>query len=159
MEDLLKHLDYCADTGQLTWNKRVNARAAEGQRAGSVRRDGYVVIGWKGKYYYAHRLTWHIHYGKWPEQVDHVNGHRNDNRITNLRECKEGSNNQNTSRLRNNTSGFTGVRFEPRRKHWIATCYSNGKHVYLGSFSSAEEARAVYVSYKADNHPMYNGRD
>ena len=42
-----------------------------------------------------HRLVWALVYGRFPSQIDHVNGNRKDNRIENLREVTPSENDMN----------------------------------------------------------------
>jgi hypothetical protein len=56
---------------------------------------GYLRITVLGKSYYAHRLAWFYMNGEWPDQIDHINGIKSDNRIENLRNVTVQQNNQN----------------------------------------------------------------
>ena len=42
-----------------------------------------------------HRAAWALFYGRWPKEIDHLNGNKTDNRIENLREVSRGENDQN----------------------------------------------------------------
>lgn len=42
-----------------------------------------------------HHVVWALNYGRWPKQIDHINGNPKDNRIANLREVSQSENNMN----------------------------------------------------------------
>lgn len=79
-------------------------------------------------------------------EVDHRNRSRLDCRRSNLRPATRSSNNANTGRKANNTSGFKGVRCERRTKKpkWTARITVNCKEMHLGTFATAHEAAAAY---------------
>lgn len=88
-----------------TWKKMV-----KGKRAGNINKDGYVDIGFMKNRYYAHRISYAIYHGKWPDGVvDHIDGNKLNNSPTNLRDCTDTQNNCNHKGRSNNTSGFIGV--------------------------------------------------
>jgi len=96
-QDKLKEiLDYNQHTGLFTWKKiKKYSNRSVGDIAGSLSL-GYVVIGIDKKIYKAHRLAWLYVYGEFPkEQLDHINGNKEDNRICNLREANQSQNNFN----------------------------------------------------------------
>ena len=128
-------LDYCPETGWFT-------RKATGFIAGGVNPVlGYVQISVFGERHYGHRLAWlHVH-GRWPSgNIDHINGCRSDNRISNLRECNQEQNGQNRGPQRNNSSGYKGVKWHKGAKKWAAAIKANGKHIHLGLFTDKEDA-------------------
>lgn len=81
--------------------------------------------------------------------VDHINRDPLDNRLSNLREATFKMNNNNVSMHRNNTSGFTGVRFADGR--WIARLEFDGKNISK-SFSikkyGEEEAKRLAIEHR-----------
>lgn len=148
------HLD--PSTGKFTWKSKPARNIVVGSEAGNIRPyDGYIVIKYQSTPYYAHRLAFAFANGRWPEaDIDHINGDRQDNRPSNLRECINGlSNNQNRKE-----TDCSGVFFDSRRGTYNARIYHNGKLVHLGCYKSSEEARDAYVEYKSAHHPGYGGR-
>jgi HNH endonuclease/AP2 domain len=76
------------------------------------------------------------------ETVDHINGDRKDNRRDNLRIATQSQNCANKKKLKSNTSGYKGVHLY--RGKWKSSIRANGKQIYLGSFSTPEQAHEAY---------------
>ena len=55
-----------------------------GQPTGVIASRGYIQIKFRKKRYYAHRLAWLYETGEWPEEIDHINRVKDDNRFINL---------------------------------------------------------------------------
>ena len=87
LEELKEFLDYNPDTGIFTWIKKPNRRIKVGQVAGKMSTKGYVQIGFKGIYYFAHRLAYYMYHGVDPLEnlVDHKHNPTSNNKIDNLR--------------------------------------------------------------------------
>ena len=140
--------DYEAETGFLRWQyqtskpRKWNSRYAGTIAGSSVK--GYVQIQISNPNplnYYAHQIVWCHGRGYWPlHQIDHINGERSDNRISNLRLATNSENGCNKPRQRNNTSGFVGVSFDPQRKMWRARVNLHRKMHDIGFFPTAEQA-------------------
>ncbi len=78
-EEFRIHFSYNDKTGEI---KRITKKNSNG----SYDHYGYLILKYKGMQYKAHRIAWFLHYGVNPKcEIDHINGKRDDNRISNLR--------------------------------------------------------------------------
>lgn len=145
-------LNYDAKTGVFTWRIKTSRKVIVGREAGSVKSKGYVYIRIDSKPYYAHRLAWCYVYGDWPdEEIDHINGIRHDNRISNLRQASRKQNMENRVQPIG-ASGYRGVCWLEANQKWRASIVHNKKNIYLGLFDTAEEASAMYKDAAAFFH-------
>ena len=114
--------------------------------------NGYLYAPLNKKTVGAHRITWMVVYGEYPENtVDHINGDKSDNNISNLRHVTQATNQQNRRvRSRNNTTGFLGV--TAHRNKFRATIWADGKNLHVGMFGTPEEAHAAYLAKKRELH-------
>lgn len=150
-------LNYDPDTGIFTWKKKICKRIIVGNTAGCLR-NGYISINIFGKRYPAHRLALMYVYGHCDSQdVDHINGIKNDNKISNLRFATRSENKQNRLSVQpNNKSGYTGVDWHKASNGWRSTITIMGKQKHLGTFKNKEDAYAAYVEAKRKLHPFSN---
>lgn len=156
-QKILKTLfSYDSATGDFTRLVRTSNNTKVGEIAGYLRVNGYVEIRINWEPYLAHRLAWLYMHGNWPvEQIDHINGVRNDNRFCNLREATRSQNLQNVFKPSvNNTSGLRGVVYHKRDKKYQAQIRVDGAQKHLGSFNTPEEASAAYLAAKKIHHPF-----
>jgi hypothetical protein len=145
-ERLRELLSYDPETGNFKW-RVTKGRARAGDRAGCIYTRGYAYIRIGGAAYKAHRLAWLYVHGHWPKEfIDHINGHRADNRLVNLREANRIQNFANSRLSCSNTSGFKGVSWDKRWRKWISSIGSSGRTVYLGWFDTPEEAHSAYMA-------------
>ena len=150
--DSLK-LTFTYDSGQgfLLWNiERANKHV--GDRAGSLWKTGYRYVRYKGRVYLEHRLIYAIVFGLWPDQVDHVNMDKSDNRISNLRCASLSENNRNRTRQSNNTSGYKGVTWHKDTKLFHAKIMHNKKRISLGYFKDPADASIAYTNAAKEFH-------
>lgn len=145
-ERLKSLLSYCPDTGVFSWKANRRGGCKAGDVAGVVYPNGYRFIKLDQRRYSAHRLAWLYMTGHWPKDcVDHINRGRDDNRFCNLREATQAENHMNSS--------ASGVKYYARQDRWKAYIGHKGRQIYLGMFSTREEARAV----RRDAELKYHG--
>lgn len=154
-QDALDLLTYDGDTGKFFWRSN-RGQARTGVEAGAVRKNGYRIIVINKFQYLAHRLSWLVCFGGWPDgNVDHIDGNRLNNCIGNLRIATHGQNIQNQHKAHaRNKSGLLGVSWSKSHKKWRASIMVNGKPHYLGRHQSKEFAHQVYLEAKAKLHPF-----
>lgn len=149
-------LSYDPETGHFTWIEWQGGPVRVGQRAGNKGRMGYRYIQIAGRRTSEHRLAWlFVHEVEPPEQVDHINGIKDDNRIANLRLATNAENNRNVGKQSNNKSGFKGVTWHTSAKKFQARIMANGKYKHLGLFQTAAAAAFAYDQAAADLHGSF----
>lgn len=97
---------------------------------------------------------WLIVHGTLPEdEIDHVNGIKDDNRMENLRTVDHQTNMQNLRKaLSTNKLGLLGVQARCDGKKWCARIIANGAQHHLGSFDTPELAHEAYLAAKRRLH-------
>ena len=150
-EYLKQRLLYDCDTGVFTRIKTPR-KDRLGKEAGSLGVLGYTQIYLNGTLHYAHRLAWLYVYGEYPKNmIDHVDGNRANNAISNLRDVTSQGNRQNMRRaMRDNKTGLLGA--SKSRKGYVAQICINGKQTYLGLYETALLAHEAYLSVKREVH-------
>ena len=94
--------------------------------------------------YYAFHQDWDIYYKPRNNVIDHINGIKTDDRISNLRNVTHQHNQFNTK--------CKGYSYNKRSKKYQAQIGLNGKIKHLGSFDTKEEARQAYLEAKPKYH-------
>ena len=148
-------LKYDSKTGVFTRKLTTSTgKYKVGDKAGGYNSQGYIKIHLEKNIFRGHHLAWLYVYGEWPkEQIDHINGIRDDNRIVNLREINNSGNCQNIRKpQKNNKTGFLGVSYMKNRNKFRASITVNWKYIHLGLFNKAEEAYQAYLEAKRKYH-------
>lgn len=150
--------DYDPESGVVTWKKRprlhfqsdriwlsFNAKHA-GKEAFTMRDTfGYRRGKVSGSEYVSQRIVWKYMTGQDPSQeIDHVNGIRDDNRWCNLRCVSHSDNMKNTRKRSDNKTGVSGVTIKGGR--FCARVQSNGQRRHLGYFQTLSEAEAAVIN-------------
>lgn len=143
-EFLRINFSYDPDTG-------IFIRMGEDKQSGRIATKGYRQIAIIGKRFMAHRLAWLHFYGVWPtKQLDHINRNKDDNRIANLREVDNQTNQENVELWNHNRSGFRGVSLRQDGR-FRADIKTNGKTKALGVFDNLEDAASARMKAEQDN--------
>lgn len=159
---LRKVFDYDPDAGILIWKERDastferprgvnvwNARFANTE-AGCLSASGYIRLFLNKKCRSAHRIIWALHYGKFPKidgkkaYINHIDGNRSNNAITNLEVCTHADNCKARHYQANNKTGYKGVR-KTRKGRFEANIWNNGVCRNLGVYDTAKEANRTYI--------------
>lgn len=147
-EEILSKLSYDPETGIFT---RINTEV----RAGCKGKDGYRRIKFGKANWYEHRLAYFLTYGEFPDEVDHINHIKDDNRICNLRGVSKSVNQQNRKGAQsNNKSGskVAGVYFVSQQSKFVVRLMENGKIRQFGSFISLEEAEKRCIELRREKY-------
>jgi hypothetical protein len=149
---------YDSDTGVLTNRvRRQYGRLQVGAESGSIAKRGYRVVRVFGELYPAHRLCWLIAHKEWPSgEIDHINGVRDDNRLCNLRDVTQSTNQRNAKRRTDNISGVVGLSFHKVTQKWQARIWTDAGRVHLGIYGDWFEA--VCARKSAEVKHGYTGR-
>lgn len=98
--------------------------------------NGYTMSSVGRKKVYMHRFLLNF-----PDEVDHINGKRNDNRLLNIRQSTHIENLQN---MKQHISGKLPGTILKKGKY-EARCQINGKYKYLGRYDTEQEAYEKYL--------------
>ena len=123
-------------------------RKTTGKR-GYQRPDGYVYVRMLGRSYGEHRLIHLLFSGEWPDQVDHINGIRSDNRHANLRSANHAQNCMNRKPI---GSTSKGCYWQPKRKKWMAQIGVYGRRKTIGYYATEIEAANAYAKAAEEFH-------
>lgn len=154
-------LDYDPASGVLRHRVNRGSRGKAGCVAGRRRADGYRGLSIDSRFYQEHRVAWLLVHGEFPaNEIDHINGVRDDNRLINLRAVTKLENHRNQRLMRHNTSGVCGVSWQRARCKWCASIRVKGEDIHLGSFlikADAIEARKA-ANQKYGFHPNHGNQ-
>ena len=134
--ELVRLLKYEPSSGHFFWNVDRPGGIKAGSQTGRIDSRGYLQVCVLNRRYGAHRLAWFWQHGEWPpEEIDHINGVRTDNRIENIR-CASRVENQRNKRLtRVASTGVVGV-----RRHSGGNWQVTAGPVYIGLFHDFDVA-------------------
>ncbi|MCG7985042.1 MAG: HNH endonuclease [Candidatus Thiodiazotropha lotti] len=149
-EDVINHIKkmlMVSECGNVLWKKDIQNHA-RGDIFGSIKethgiryRRGVIKFNELPMWFYAHRIAYVLHYGRWPKgNVDHVNGDGSDNSKHNLRDVCHSENQKNKRLSKKNKTGILGVYKSHNQLKFIAQIQTSGKKIHLGTFNNYLDA-------------------
>jgi len=145
--DVLEKLLFCDfETGSLLWKNRPNAR--KNWNSNYAGKPAFTYKGNAGYFsgsincvnFLAHRIIYKMAYNQEPKEIDHIDGNRQNNKLSNLRGSNKSTNQMNAKKRDNCTSIYKGVYFNKRKKKYAARC--NRK--FIGYFENDYDAALAY---------------
>lgn len=152
VEEIKKILNYDLITGEFTWAiKRKGCK--KGNTAGALNKTiGYRYLCINYKKYLAHRVAWAYVHGEFPKnEIDHIDGNKQNNAISNLREATRVENTWNTKISKRNTSGFKNVSLHKKTGLWRATLNCKNANVINKYFKTKEDA-VIFLQKEREKH-------
>ena len=137
---IAKDLKYHPETGAFEWTGEPAGQRTKGLLKHTPSTStGYLRLQYDGSLFACHRLAWYLHTGEDPGEswVDHLNGIRTDNRISNLRLVDQPTSGSNAGQL--------GYSWNRKRQVFESQIYRKGKQKYLGDSDCPLLARLKYV--------------
>lgn len=142
------HQVYEYRDGHLYYKVNRRPRMA-GDRVGSNDGTGYIKTEIYQQSMMVHRIIFAMHHGFFPQEVDHINRIRNDNRLENLRACNRRENTHNMPAFKSRAGAKNVIR---KAGKWVAVVRINGKHRRFGAFDTIAEADAAARAARQQFH-------
>lgn len=113
------------------------------------RQTGYCIMDLyhknKCKTWYLHKLVANEFLQDADKMIDHIDGNRANNLLSNLRVCSGSQNQGNRKKQKTKTtSKHKGVYYSNRDKRWLSRIAINKKKIHLGCFKTEDEAGIAY---------------
>lgn len=157
-ERLRELYTYDCETGVFRRRVKTSRHTVVGEVVGSPAKNGYLRITVDGVRVLAHRAAMLYVYGVMPpNDVDHIDGDRQNNRIANLRHATRSENMQNERKgRRGSSSGLLGVSWHEGAGKWSAQVRLPGGagKIYIGLFECKDAAHAAYLAEKRRVQPF-----
>lgn len=155
LKRLAEEFDYRPEEGEI-YRRRSNGLGVRGRRAGGVSPSGYRFALIDGTSFQAHRIIWKMHMGVDPIcHIDHIDGNKLNNHISNLREATVSENLRNSRLRSDNTTGVKGITYDrssKRKKRWRAIIMVNQKYIQVGRFMTKDEAVVALDAARLELH-------
>ena len=131
----------------------IDGRTKKWEVKSVFKHGNYLGMSIGNKKYKFHRVIYKIWNPDWNiddgsiknNSIDHINGHTDNNQITNLRNVTNQQNCWNHTKAK-------GYCWDKRRKKWHAQIQLNGKKLFLGYFVLEEDAKNAYLEAKKIYH-------
>lgn len=152
-ERLKELLSYDPITGIFKRLKQINYKINPDKIVGSIN-DGYLIVKLDNKFYRLHRLAWLYAHGRFPENdIDHIDGDKQNNKLENLREANNSENGRNKPKFKKNKSGHKGVCWIEKSQKWRASiALGNKKTKHIGLYENLEDAVEAFTLKAIELH-------
>ena len=158
-EILLENFRYDEKTGNLYWKVKRSNTTNLSKPISAKDRYGYIQVctklSGKVKNYGVHRLIWVMVYGKTPKNIDHIDGNRTNNQISNLREVTHQQNMMNKKKYATTKNNYKGTYKLKDQNSWVAEITFMKKRYYLGCFKTEKEAGEAYLKAAKKIHKEF----
>lgn len=151
-QDMLhKFYSYDPNSGVMTYRLPTRQHKV-GDIVGFKHSGGYIGFSHDNKQYLLHRIIWLYMTGEFPEQVDHIDHDRTNNKWDNLRDVDNTTNSKNCSISTNSSTGVNGVSKIKATGKFRVYINDNRKQIHIGVFDSLEEAKAARAKANLEYH-------
>ena len=145
-----RELKYDIESGEI-WG--IDGRTKNWAVKKVSRQGEYLCMDIGSKLYQHHRVIYKFYNPAWDiedgsiknNSIDHINGHTDENQITNLRNLTHQQNHCNRTKAK-------GYSWHKTKRKWLAKIKLNGKDIHLGLFVLEEDARNAYLEAKKLYH-------
>ncbi len=148
ISELKKYFRY--QDGRLFWKDELHCKSATtryaGKMAGDKKKNGYWYVGFRGERLLQHRIIFAIHHGYWPEEVDHIDGNPDNNKIENLRGANSAINSRNLKKRSDNSTGYSGISRLP-----YGSWRDRISATHVGCYKTKKEAIHARSTYLSEN--------
>jgi len=142
-------IKYDPETGKF-FNKREKQIGSYTKKYGRISIDTKMIT--------LSRLAVFLMLGYWPEEVDHINGDKHDDRWCNLRPCTRLENAKNKKTYKSSKTGVKGVyrKQYKGKEFYVASIQSDNKRYFLGNFLNLEDAESAYKAASQFYHKEFS---
>lgn len=159
-EELVQHIDADIDTGEIRHKVAYKNKKAGDPFNITIDSKGYQVCSLMCRTFYVHRVIWSFAHGRLLDNdlsIDHINSVPSDNRISNLRAVTHTDNQHNMALRKDNKTGVCGVQYRAEENRFVAHITDDKKVIYLGRFSTLEDAAAARKAAELERgfHPNH----
>jgi hypothetical protein len=145
----------------LFWKNSLSTKVKQGDVAGTKDKEGYWTVGITlnktTKLFRVHRIVYALatNTNIDNEFVDHVDGNKSNNKISNLRLATNQQNCCNKQAQLKSTSAYKGVSWDKKCKKWRAQICINYKKIHLGTFEKETDAAIAYNQAAKKHHNSF----
>lgn len=141
--------------GRLYWKVSPNWSIKVGAKAGTLNKGYLRTIFAGGLKMYNHQIIFLMEKGYLPEVIDHIDGNRLNNELSNLREVTDSQNASNRKVHSNNQSGYKGVSVHRQTGKYQAEIQVRGNQIYIGLYDEPKDAAQAYNDKAVEHFGEY----